>query len=156
MKTILLWAAITGALVGCSAGPLAPPATTAAKSAKVEAASRAVKTGAYAQAEVLLSDFVYLSDNGSLKLRRMALSGETRKLAIDTVVSLLWETRRDVTLTTFAADYLPRYERDVTLCRLTERQARYQDAYRCWNELGHVDRAERVVRTQATIDILRD
>lgn len=156
MKTILLLAIFSGALVGCSTGPMAPPSTAAEKAAKVEAASRAVKTGHYDQAELLLSDYVYRSDNGSLKLRRLALSGETRKQAIDTVTLLLWETGRDVTLTNFAADYLPRYERDVTLCRLSERQARYQEAYRCWNELGHVDRADRVLRTQATIEILRD
>ncbi|WGK63362.1 hypothetical protein QAO71_17625 (plasmid) [Halopseudomonas sp. SMJS2] len=156
MKTILLMAFFSWALLGCSIAPMAPPSTAAEKAAKVDAASRAVKIGRYNQAELLLSDYVYRSAKGSLKLRRLALTGETRTQAIDTVTSLLWETGRDVTLTNFAADYLPRYERDVTLCRLSERQARYQDAYRCWNELGHVDRADRVLRTQATIEILRD
>ncbi len=156
MKLFLAAAICAGALAGCGSVPMAPTSTAAEKSARVEAASRAVKGGRYDHAETLLSDYVYRAANGSLKLRPLALAGETRKQAIDTVALLLWETGRDITLTSFASDYLPRYEREVTLCRLSERQARYQDAYRCWNALGHVDRSQRVLRTQAAIEVLRN
>ncbi|RCH25501.1 hypothetical protein CSC43_7183 [Pseudomonas aeruginosa] len=40
------------------------------------------------------------------------------------------------------------------MCRLSERQAHYPEAYACWNNLGHEDRAERTIRTEAALRIL--
>jgi hypothetical protein len=95
------------------------------------------------------------TQDGSLKLKKLGIFGDTRKDAIDMIVLLLWETGRDKTLATFANDYLSGDERKTTLCRLAERQGQWQDAYRCWNDLGDGDRAERVLRTEASIRILR-
>jgi uncharacterized protein YceK len=153
MKKLALVMALC-ALSGCASGSLAPKSSAGEKAATVAAASQAVAAGRYEQAETLLSDYVYRTEDSSLKLRVLALTGETQKQAIHTVASLLWETGRDATLSNFASDYLPRHDRNVVLCRLAERQARYQDAYRCWNDLGYIDRAERVIRTQAAIEVL--
>jgi hypothetical protein len=87
-------------------------------------------------------------------MKYSSLSGENRKQAIDTVVSLLWATGRDDTLKQFADDYLSGNEYKATICRITERQALYEEAYHCWNKMGEIDRAERVVRTEAALRIL--
>lgn len=123
---------------------------------RVHAAEIALNGGEYKKAEAILSVYVTRTEDGELKLKWFGLSGATRKKAIDMIVMLLWETGRDNTLATFADDYLPSSEFHVTQCRLAERQALYQDAYRCWNDIGDVDRAERVIRTEAAIRILRD
>ncbi|MGP0171090.1 hypothetical protein ACSVIJ_04330 [Pseudomonas sp. NCHU5208] len=117
-------------------------------------ASKAVDIGDYAYAEKSLQKFVYRDKKGQLKLIYFGLSGETRKVVIDTVVRLLWETGRDETLLQFADDYLSSREYSVTACRLSERQAAYEQAYQCWNRMGEIDRAERVLRTEAAIRIL--
>lgn len=91
---------------------------------------------------------------GQFSVSGNRLNGESRKIAIDTVISLLWETGRDQTLAQFAKEYLSGDEYKVTMCRLSERQAHYPDAYACWNNLGHEDRAERTIRTEAALRIL--
>jgi len=120
----------------------------------VSMAKQAVDLGYYVNAERLLAQYVYRNKAGELKLRYFGLSGEIRKEAIDTVVRLLWETGRDDTLKQFADDYLSGDEYQTTLCRISERQASYEQAYQCWNRMGEVDRAERVIRTEAAIRIL--
>lgn len=117
-------------------------------------AKQAVDLGYYVNAERLLAQYVYRNKAGELKLRFFGLSGKIRKEAIDTVVRLLWETGRDDTLKQFADDYLSGDEYQTTLCRISERQASYEQAYQCWNRMGEVDRAERVIRTEAAIRIL--
>jgi len=69
---------------------------------------------------------------------------------------MLWDTGRDASLEQFAKRYLSGYERDVMLCRLAERNAVYEKAYNCWNDLGDVDRARRTVRTESALRILKD
>lgn len=117
-------------------------------------ADQAVHIGKYESAEKLLGQYVYRDDRGNLKMKYSSLSGENRKQAIDTVVSLLWATGRDDTLKQFADDYLSGNEYKATICRITERQALYEEAYHCWNKMGEIDRAERVVRTEAALRIL--
>lgn len=117
-------------------------------------AQEAVQRGQYKEAEHLLAKYVYRTETGDLKIQFWGLNSKSRKLAIDTVVSLLWETGRDQTLAQFAKEYLSGDEYQVTMCRLAERQAHYPDAYACWNKLGHQDRAERTVRTEAALRIL--
>ncbi len=157
LRAAALTIGLTGLLLcGCSTAVVAPGQSKSEQSTKIDAATAAVKVGKHDHAERLMSDYVYRAEDGALKLRNVGLFGEDRKKAIDLIVMLLWETGRDKTLATFASDYLPKYERSVTLCRLAERQARYQDAFTCWNDLGHTDRAERVIRTDGAIRILRD
>lgn len=121
---------------------------------QLSGADQAVHIGKYESAEKLLGQYVYRDDRGNLKMKYSGLSGETRKQAIDTVVSLLWATGRDDTLKQFADDYLSGNEYKATMCRITERQALYEEAYHCWNKMGEIDRAERVVRTEAALRIL--
>lgn len=86
----------------------------------------------------------------------MGVSSDAKKKAVDTVALMLWDTGRDGTLESFAKRYLSSYERNVMLCRLAERNAIYEKAYNCWNELGDVDRARRTVRTESALRILKD
>lgn len=89
-------------------------------------------------------------------LRSTGISSAARQQAIDTVALVLWETGRDASLEQFSKRYLGGYEREVMLCRLAERNAVYEKAYNCWNELGDVDRARRSVRTESALRILKD
>lgn len=118
------------------------------------AAQEAVALGKYPLAESLMQDYVYRSEKGELKMKFWGLSGKNRKMAIDVVSALLWETGRDETNAQFADDYLSGDERKTVHCRLAERQARYNDAFQCWNAMGQVDRADRVLRTKGAMDIL--
>ncbi|KZN20772.1 hypothetical protein A1D17_04305 [Pseudomonas fluorescens] len=149
--TLIVAAMLLG---GCSTGPLATQGALNDKS-RVRAAGVAMKGGEYKKAEAILSIYVARTQDGSLELKKLGLFGDTRKEAIDMIVMLLWETGRDKTLAKFADDYLSGDERKTTLCRVEERQGQWQDAYRCWNDLGDADRAERVLRTEASIRILR-
>jgi hypothetical protein len=142
-------------LVGCARGPFGTTQSELDDQARVSAAGIAMKGGEYKRAEGILSVYVKRTDDGALRLQNLGQFGDTRKRAIDLIVTLLWETGRDKTLAKFAADYLSGTERATTLCRLAERQGLWEDAYRCWNDMGEVDRAERILRTEATIRILR-
>lgn len=156
MRKVLAAGVAVVALSGCTTSQFHHGKSQVEQKSKVLAASEAVKVGRFDHAETMLADYVFRDKEGHLKLKYIGLSGESKKVAVDTIAALLWETGRDATLTAFADDYLPRYERKVTHCRLAERQANYPVAYRCWNDLGHVDRADRVVRTEAAIRILRN
>lgn len=121
--------------------------------ARLSGADQSIGFGDYGSAESLLSEYVYRDEMGALKLHP-GLRGEARNGAVDTVVRLLWETGRDETLGQFAKEYLSGREQRITLCRIAERQARFDEAYSCWNGIGEVDRAERVLRTDAAVRIL--
>lgn len=122
--------------------------------ANLAGADQSVNFGDYGTAEHLLAEYVYRDKaTGALKLHS-GLRGRSRKTAVDTVVKLLWETGRDATLLQFAGDYLSGREKQITNCRVAERQARYDEAYSCWNGIGEVERAERVLRTEAAVRIL--
>lgn len=126
------------------------------RTAQFEAAAAAVKVGNYDAAERLMADYMYRDKEGGLRFKRVILTSETRKQAIDTVAYLLWETGRDASLEKFAKRYLHSPEREVMLCRLAERNAVLEQAYQCWNDLGEEDRARRVIRTEAALRILKD
>lgn len=126
------------------------------RTAQVQAAAQAVKLANYQHAEHLLGDYMYRDDDGGLRFKSMTLSSEAKKLATDTVALLLWETGRDASLEAFAKRHLSGDERDSTLCRLAERNALYDEAFNCWNKLGDLDRAQRVVRTESALRILRN
>ncbi len=159
IPTLLL---VAMSVSGCASNPSPPapaPVMTATAAdlgdmAIVSGAAKAVDIGDYAYAERALQKFVYRDKKGQLKLIYFGLSGDTRKQAIDTVVRLLWETGRDDTLRQFADDYLSGREYQTTLCRIAERQGAFEQAYQCWNRMGEVERAERVIRTDAAIKIL--
>ncbi len=121
---------------------------------RLQAAQRAVQLGEYQVAESVLADYVYRTKEGELKLRYWGVSSKSRKLAIDVVSQLLWETGRDDTSLQFADDYLSGDERKTVHCRVAERQKRFDDASACWNEMGQLDRSERVIRTKAALQIL--
>ena len=112
--------------------------------------------GSFESAERLLAPYLYRDDAGELRFRSLGVSSQAEKKAIDTVALMLWDTGRDATLQSFAKRYLDGYERDVMLCRLAERNAVYEKAYNCWNDLGDVDRARRTVRTESALRILKD
>ncbi|MCU9528121.1 hypothetical protein [Pseudomonas mosselii] len=138
-------------LVGCvSSGP----SGDVQDRSQLAGASHAVQMGQYGLAEQRLAQYAYRDKDGRLKIKYFGISGDNRKHAIDTVVSLLWETGRDDTLKQFSHDYLAGSEYQTTLCRISERQAKYEEAYHCWNDIGEVDRAERVIRTEAALRIL--
>lgn len=126
------------------------------RSAQVHASALALKVGNHAQAEKLLSDYLYRDKSGELRFKFVSFTPEGKQEAIDTVAMLLWETERDESLEKFATRYLGGYEREVMLCRLAERNANYEQAYHCWNDLGDIDRARRSVRTESALRILRD
>ncbi len=158
IPTLFLLAMSVSGCAGNSRSPAHAP--IAAKAADlgdkgiVMGASRAVDIGDYVYAERALQKFVYRDSKGQLKLIYFGLSGDTRKQVIDTVVRLLWETGRDATLRQFSDAYLSGREYQATICRIAERQGAFEQAYQCWNKMGEVDRAERVIRTEAAIKIL--
>ena len=131
-----------------------PSVTDLQNQSQLSGADQAVHIGKYDSAEKILGQYVYRDDQGHLKMKYMGISGDNRKQAIDTVVTLLWETGRDETLKQFADDYLSGDEYRSTICRITERQALYEEAYHCWNKMGEGERAERVIRTEAALRIL--
>lgn len=142
---------------GCaSQGTAVLPQSTDERTAQVQAAAQAVKLGQYEHAERLLADYLYRDADNGLRFKSFSLSSAAKKQATDTVALLLWETGRDASLETFAKRYLSGYERDVMLCRLAERNARYKQAFECWNKLGDSDRAKRVLKTEAALRILKD
>lgn len=131
-----------------------PSVTELQDQSQLSGADQAVHIGKYDTAEKILGQYVYRDDSGGLKMKYLGISSDNRKQAIDTVVSLLWETGRDDTLKQFADDYLSGDEYKATICRITERQAMYEEAYHCWNKMGEGARAERVIRTEAALRIL--
>lgn len=157
MKPIAL-ALTLGLLGGCvtPSAPKAPNQTLEERSAQIIAASEAVKVGKFDQAEKLLADYLYRDQNGELLFKSMNLSSEVQKEAIQAVALLLWKTGRDASLEKFANRYLSAQDKKVTMCRLAERNAVYEQAYNCWNDQGEVDRARRVSRTEAALRILKD
>lgn len=148
--------AVAAAMAGCEGRGITPVTQGDIDDrGRLQAAQRAVQLGEYSVAEVVLTDFVYRTDKGELKLRYWGVSSKSRKLAIDVVSQLLWETGRDETSIQFADDYLSGDERKTVHCRVAERQKRFDDAAACWNEMGHLDRSERVIRTKAALKILQ-
>jgi len=148
--------AVAAALGGCEGRGITPVTQGDIDDrGRLHAAQRAVQLGEYAVAEAVLTDFVYRTEKGELKLRYWGVSSKSRKLAIDVVSQLLWETGRDETSIQFADDYLSGDERKTVHCRVAERQRRFDEASACWNEMGHLDRSERVIRTKAALKILR-
>lgn len=151
-------AVLTFWVVGCAtqqSGSL-PSQTKAQRTAQIQLAAQAVKSGNFKYAERLLADYMYRDKEGELRFKSLGVSSLVEKQAIDSVALLLWDTARDATLEKFANRYLDGYERDVMLCRLAERNAVYEKAYSCWNELGDVDRAQRTIRTESALRILKD
>ena len=146
---------IAAALAGCEGRGITPVTQGDIDDrGRLQAAQRAVQLGEYSVAEAVLAAYVYRTKEGDLKLRYWGVSSKSRKLAIDVVGQLLWETGRDDTSLQFADDYLSGDERQTVHCRVAERQKRFDDAASCWNEMGHLDRSERVVRTKAALRIL--
>lgn len=145
-------------VVGCTTQPVAAPPTQtkAQREGQIEVAAQAVKGGSFDNAEKLLAPYLYRDKDGELRFRSLGVSSDAEKKAIDTVALMLWDTGRDATLESFAKRYLDGYERDVMLCRLAERNAVYEKAYNCWNDLGDLDRARRSVRTESALRILKD
>lgn len=145
-------------LAGCSTQPAGPPLppTKAQREAQIELAAQAVKGGKFELAEQVLARYLYRSHSGELLFRSLRVSSAVERKAIDTVALMLWDTGRDASLEQFAKRYLSGYEGDVMLCRLAERNAVYEKAYNCWNDLGDVDRARRSVRTESALRILKD
>nr|WP_192963245.1 hypothetical protein [Pseudomonas fluorescens]CEK42025.1 hypothetical protein PQBR57_0072 [Pseudomonas fluorescens SBW25] len=144
-------------VVGCTTQPVAaPPQTKAQRESQIDVAAQAVKAGSFDSAEKLLAPYLYRDKDGELHFRSLGVSSDAEKKAVDTVALMLWDTGRDATLESFAKHYLDGYERDVMMCRLAERNAVYEKAYNCWNDLGDVDRARRSVRTESALRILKD
>jgi hypothetical protein len=138
-----------------SSNPLfAPSVSDLQDRSQLSGADQAVHIGKYDSAEKILGQYVHRDEHGNLKMKYLGISGDNRKQAVDTVVTLLWETGRDDTLKQFAKDYLSGDEYKATMCRISERQALYEEAYHCWNKMGEGDRAERVIRTEAALRIL--
>lgn len=152
--TMVLAAAL---LAGCGsyAGVMEGQGTSL-RAAQIQAASNAVNRGDYQQAQLLLGPHLYRDDEGELRLKQMFFKGPVDDLAVHTVVALLWETSRDASLEAFASRYLKGTEREVTLCRLAERNAQYSDAFLCWNNLGDIDRAQRVIQQERALNLLKD
>ena len=144
-------------VVGCTSQPFAAPPvqTREQREAQIDVAFQSVKGGRFDSAEKLLAPYMYRDKKGELRFRSLGVSTDAKKKAVDTVALMLWDTGRDGTLESFAKRYLGGYERDVMLCRLSERNAVYEKAYNCWNELGDVDRARRTVRTESALRILK-
>jgi hypothetical protein len=151
----LIAAAMSALLAGCEGRGITPVTQNDIDDrGRILAANEAVAVGKYPLAEALMADYVYRNDKGELKLRFWGVSSKSRKLAIDVVSALLWETGKDDTAIQFADDYLSGTERKTVHCRIAERQARYDHAFECWNRMGQVDRAERVLRTKGAMEIL--
>jgi len=158
MRLSCIALALAIGIAGCSTQPADPPLppTKAQREAQIELAAQAVMTGKFELAENLLARYLYRNQSGELLFRSIGVSSESQRKAIDTVALMLWDTGRDASLEQFAKRYLSGYERDVMLCRLAERNAVYEKAYNCWNDLGDVDRARRTVRTESALRILKD
>lgn len=158
MRIRLLGLFIALGLTGCVTEPDGSPlpASSAQREAQVDLAGQEAMRGRYKQAEQLLAPYLYRSAEGDLMLRSTGISSAAQQKAIDTVALLLWETGRDASLEQFSKRYLGGYEREVMLCRLAERNAVYEKAYNCWNDLGDVDRARRSVRTESALRILKE
>lgn len=158
MKLSCIAIVLAVGVVGCTTQPVAapPPQTKAQREGQIEVAAQAVKVGSFDSAEKLLAPYLYRDNDGELRFRSLGVSSDAEKKAVDTVALMLWDTGRDATLESFAKRYLDGYERDVMLCRLAERNAVYEKAYNCWNDLGDVDRARRSVRTESALRILKD
>ena len=123
------------------------------REAEMNYAMQAVERGDFEAAEAILAPYMVRHENGELRFKSFGgFSG--RKTAIDAVVMLLWETGRDRTLESFAKRYLNGYERNVTLCRIAERGAEYEAAFKCWNDVGDVDRARRVIKTKLALEVM--
>ena len=147
----------TAILSGCGAiQHKAPSQTAQERAAQIQAAAGAIKAGHYQHAESLLADYMYRDDDGDLRFKFIRFTSDGKKQAIDTVAMLLWETGRDKTLVDFAKRYLTGDERQTMLCRVAERNAEYEDAYHCWNDMGDIDRARRTIRTESALRILRN
>ena len=148
------------ALSGCViAGQVYAPVPAQSKderAAQVASAAQAVKLGNYEHAERLMADYMYRDQGGELLFKSTSFTSASRKQAVDTVAQLLWETGRNESLEHFASRYLSGYERSSMLCRVAERGAVYEKAYNCWNELGDIDRARRVIKTESALRILKD
>ncbi|WP_409287010.1 hypothetical protein [Pseudomonas guariconensis] len=154
MSKRYLWCVLAVmSLAGCSL--MGPSRADRQDSGRLDGADQAVAMGQYRGAEQLLSQYVYRDEGGRLKLKYFGINGDNRKRAINTVVSLLWETGRDETLQQFADDYLSGKEYRTIVCRLSERQGLFEQAYQCWNRIGEIDRAERVIRSEAALRILQ-
>jgi hypothetical protein len=158
MRLSFLCFAVAVGIAGCNTQQIGalPAQSKADREAQILGASLAVKAGNFEQAEHMLAGYMYRDASGELRFKSLSVSGETEKQAVDTVALMLWDTKRDATLEKFANRYLSGYERDVMLCRLAERNAVYEKAYNCWNDLGDVDRARRTVRTESALRILKD
>ncbi|NVL48611.1 hypothetical protein F2S72_01195 [Pseudomonas syringae pv. actinidiae] len=158
MKLSCIAIVLAVGVVGCTTQPVAAPPqqTTGQREAQIEVAAQAVRGGSFDSAEKLLAPYLFRDKEGELRLRSLGVSSESEKKAVDTVTLMLWDTGRDATLEAFAKRYLSGYEREVMLCRLAERNAVYEKAYNCWNDLGDVDRARRTVRTESALRILKD
>lgn len=146
------------AVAGCSAhtGGEMPKQSKSQREAQIELAAQAVKAGNFEHAERLLGSYMYRTPDGELLFKSLGVSSDVEKKAVDTVALLLWDTGRDGTLEVFSKRYLRGYERDSMLCRLAERDGVYEQAYNCWNDLGDVDRARRVTRTESALRVLKD
>ncbi len=146
------------ALAGCATptGGDMPKQSKSQREAQIELAAQAVKAGNFEHAERLLGSYMYRTPDGELMFKSLGVSSDVEKKAVDTVSLLLWDTGRNGTLEVFSKRYLRGYERDVMLCRLAEREAVYEKAYNCWNDIGDVDRARRVTRTESALRILKD
>ena len=157
MKLSCLAAVLAIAIVGCSTQPIGalPPQSGAQREAQIQVAAQAVIAGNFEHAEKLLAGYLYRDESGDLVFKSLGVSSESHRLAVDTVALMLWDTGRDSTLEGFAKRYLSGYEREVMLCRLAERNAVYEQAYNCWNDLGDIDRARRSVRTESALRIFK-
>jgi hypothetical protein len=158
MRLSFIAAMLAISVAGCSTQQIGalPEQSRADREAQILGASLAVKAGNFEQAEHMLAGYMYRDEIGELRFKSLSVSSDTEKQAIDTVSLMLWDTGRDATLEPFAKRYLSGYDRDVMLCRLAERNAVYEKAYNCWNELGDIDRARRTVRTESALRILKD
>lgn len=122
---------------------------------RITAAQGAIAIGKYQLAESLLATYVGRNEKNELVMRsNFGLQSKSRKMVIDAIAALLWETGRDESNLQFADDYLSGDERTTVFCRVAERQAKYKEAFTCWNSMGHGDRAARVLRTQGAMEIL--
>lgn len=156
MRQAFLVAALGLSIAGCSSLPSEAPQSKVDREAQIQTAAHAVSTGNFEMAEKLMAVYLYRDKKGDLKFRSLGVSSDAQKKATDTVALLLWQTGRDASLARFADRYLDGYERDVMHCRIAERNAVFEEAYNCWNDLGDVDRARRSVRIESALRILKD
>lgn len=158
MRRTCIAVALAVGVAGCSAQPFGfmQSKSKSQREAQLEMAAQAVKVGNFDHAEKLLASYMYRDKDGELRFRSLGVSSDLEQRTVDSVALMLWDTGRDATLEQYAKRYLSGYEREVMLCRLAERNAVYEQAYNCWNDLGDVDRARRTVRTESALRILKD